>query len=110
MSTWGKMDPQLKAEWVAALRSGEYAQGHDRLCTGDAFCCLGVLADIALDGYWVKYSSSGWELAVDGEAHDLALPPASELLPIGTEDRLAALNDVNLWDFAKIADWIEVNL
>ena len=48
----GKMDPTIKARWVAALRSGDYDQGHGRLHSKDAngissFCCLGVLCDLA---------------------------------------------------------------
>jgi hypothetical protein len=33
-------------EWVAALRSGKYAQGTDKLCKDNAYCCLGVLCEI----------------------------------------------------------------
>jgi hypothetical protein len=41
-----KMNPEVKARWVAALRSGEYLQGTSTLRIGDQFCCLGVLCDI----------------------------------------------------------------
>lgn len=35
------------AEWIAALRSGEYKQGRGKLRTDDkCYCCLGVYADI----------------------------------------------------------------
>lgn len=34
------------AEWVKALRSGDYEQGQDYLCRGGKFCCLGVLCEI----------------------------------------------------------------
>ena len=39
-----KLDPDFKARWVAALRSGEYTQGHSRLydSTDHTLCCLGV--------------------------------------------------------------------
>lgn len=40
------MNKQIKAEWVAALRSGEYKQGVQLLRQGDQFCCLGVLCDL----------------------------------------------------------------
>jgi len=40
------MDQQIKAEWIAALRSGEYKQGVQLLRQGDQFCCLGVLCDL----------------------------------------------------------------
>jgi hypothetical protein len=45
------MKAALKKKWVAALRSGKYKQGHGALrikgAKKDAFCCLGVLADVA---------------------------------------------------------------
>ena len=42
------MNPEIKAQWVAALRSGEYEQGTEYLHRGDTFCCLGVLCDLAI--------------------------------------------------------------
>jgi hypothetical protein len=45
------MDPNVRSRWVAALRSGDYAQGrellHRRSADGELFCCLGVLCDLA---------------------------------------------------------------
>lgn len=45
------MDQEKKAQWVAALRSGDYKQGHGLLHTitdGEhQYCCLGVLCDLA---------------------------------------------------------------
>jgi hypothetical protein len=39
--------PEVKAKWVAALRSGEYTQGKNSLRNiDDSFCCLGVLCDL----------------------------------------------------------------
>jgi len=34
------------ADWVNALRSGDYEQGQDYLCRDGKFCCLGVLCEI----------------------------------------------------------------
>lgn len=48
-----KMNPEIKAKWVAALRSGEYKQGKGSLSTGGEFCCLGVLCDL--------YDPEGWD-------------------------------------------------
>lgn len=53
-----KMDPELKARWVAALRSGDYEQTTGALreqlrnknC--DGFCCLGVLSDLLPNVTW----------------------------------------------------------
>lgn len=42
------MNPEVKAEWVAALRSGQYMQGTNNLRTERGFCCLGVLCDLAV--------------------------------------------------------------
>lgn len=41
------MDPEIKARWLARLRSGEIEQGREYLGRGDARCCLGVLCDLA---------------------------------------------------------------
>ena len=46
------MDPEIKARWVEALRSGRYEQGQSALNTGGAngqFCCLGVLCELAVE-------------------------------------------------------------
>lgn len=46
------MNPEIKAEWVAELRSGKYKQGRRKLHymdeEGDYFCCLGVLCEIGV--------------------------------------------------------------
>lgn len=42
------MKEEIKAQWVAALRSGDYVQGRGVLRDNeDRFCCLGVLCDLA---------------------------------------------------------------
>jgi hypothetical protein len=42
------MNQKIKAEWVAALRSGQYKQGEGALRDKkDHYCCLGVLCEIA---------------------------------------------------------------
>lgn len=39
--------PDVKKQWLAALRGGKYKQGYGALHTSDgAFCCLGVLCDL----------------------------------------------------------------
>jgi len=35
-----------KEEWIAALRSGNYEQGRQSLCSGGKYCCLGVYAEL----------------------------------------------------------------
>lgn len=58
-----EMPAEIKTNWLAALRSGKYAQGREALCTFDydsytdeldrenitGYCCLGVLMDV-VDG------------------------------------------------------------
>lgn len=43
-----RMEPEVKALWVEALLSGEYKQGAHYLHVGDRYCCLGVLANVAV--------------------------------------------------------------
>lgn len=42
-----KLKPAVKTAWLAALRSGDYQQGRFNLRRSSAFCCLGVLCDLA---------------------------------------------------------------
>jgi len=52
------MNPEIKAKWVAALRSGEYRQT-DRGVLNDGeggWCCLGVLCDL-----YAKDVGDEWE-------------------------------------------------
>jgi hypothetical protein len=66
-----EMNPEIRARWVAALRSGEYRQGDGHLRMGDRLCCLGVLCELAVedgvvngvqlsDGLWEYNGSAGW--------------------------------------------------
>lgn len=40
------LDPNIKAEWVERLRSGQYTQCQGHLKKGGGHCCLGVLSDM----------------------------------------------------------------
>lgn len=43
------MIPELARKWAAALRSGNYTQGKNRLRNDNGtYCCLGVLLDVLL--------------------------------------------------------------
>lgn len=57
------MNPEYKAKWVAALRSGKYEQGRAALHKeGGGMCCLGVLCDVVKDevgGRWGEPSGRG---------------------------------------------------
>jgi len=49
------MNPEIKTQWVNALRSGDYKQGHYMLAatipetSETRYCCLGVLCELAAD-------------------------------------------------------------
>jgi len=98
------MDAELKAKWIAALRSGKYKQGQGQLKFGDEFCGIGVLADVA--GF-------EWQ-ADDGVIVPRTFSVAyhflpSSLLPLDFQRRLARKNDTGA-TFAEIADIIEAEL
>lgn len=102
------MNPEAKAKWIEALRSGKYKQGRGALRNGDTFCCLGVLCDISGVAKWdvTRY---------DGE---LYMPPKSVREWAGldgypvyldgpTGDDVSHLNDQMGLSFEEIADLIE---
>lgn len=104
------MRPEVKAAWVAALRSGRYQQGKGRLRdpATNAFCCLGVLCDIGARKAWDGgvYEGPLGNLGngfLPTDVRDLAKIPARK------QAYLAALNDGG-HSFSEIADWIEANL
>lgn len=42
-----KLPKEFAEKWLKALRSGEYAQGQNKLCNSDSeYCCLGVAGAI----------------------------------------------------------------
>ena len=41
-----KLPPEIKAQWVEALRSGKFPQGKYVLCANGDYCCLGVLSSL----------------------------------------------------------------
>ena len=49
------MNQQIKQQWVAALRSGDYQQTTGELRNGSGFCCLGVLTDLYLKEVGVEW-------------------------------------------------------
>jgi hypothetical protein len=92
------MDAELKAKWVAALRSGEYRQGKHMLRDGDRYCCLGVLCSINGMGF-------------HGDAGSYLGPRQSSRVGLDreTQTELANMNDLGV-PFPAIADHIEANL
>lgn len=99
------MKPEDKAQWVCALRSGDFKQGKTLLYSpaSQRYCCLGVLADLhdLLDerGLIGTYSYSLSEQAL----HKLGLTRREQ-------GQLVEMNDLHRKTFPEIADWIEGNL
>lgn len=100
----------LKERWVAALRSGEYLQGHGALAvnygSAERNCCLGVLCRVAGGEATREYQQYPL-LRTFSAGHQLMkkLGFSTE-----TERQLAVLNDDEMYSFDEIADWIEENL
>lgn len=102
------MNPELKAKWLEALRSGRYQQGKTCLRAGDAFCCLGVLCDVSEQGKWTDGDSTRYFTVTDQGAYCL-FPPTGWL---GREmsNAIVNMNDEQGKTFNEIADWLEANV
>ena len=121
-----KMNPEVKAKWLEALRNGKYKQGRAFLRTENGFCCLGVLCDL----YQKEHSEiSQWKgngfHSINGkrnEEHWTTAPPVVEEwadFPIHESFRvpdleikytLMSMNDGLGMNFSEIADVIEKQL
>jgi hypothetical protein len=122
------MKTEIKAKWVAALRSGEFRQGRNELLTGAGeFCCLGVLCELHN-----REEGGEWRAAADGQTSLYMGEPGSVPQPVrewaglndhnprveiaGVEAPLACHNDGReeaagaARTFAEIADAIEAQL
>ena len=121
------MNPEVKSKWVTALRSGKYKQGTGQLAleNGDgstAFCCLGVLCDLAVkEGKIEEFNpESGYQPNEVGEWAGFAPEPEAkfnndewdrmkEEYQNWPPRKLAEMNDEGQ-PFTAIADYIEENL
>lgn len=131
------MNQAVKADWIKALRSGEYEQGRQALAQRDVvagkeiirYCCLGVLCDLAVKAGLPLNTSSTDLGAIEYNGHGAYLPdPVAEWAGIGHNPEvtyqdgtvtLAYLNDGSVdpvagelpdHDFGQIADLIEAQL
>lgn len=108
-----------RAEWIAALRSGDYKQAKGALRRGDSFCCLGVACEVAARHGVTERVKNGYK---DPQGYY----PAATSLPVAVRDWLGlkgtsgglveslgggrsldALNDSGRWTFEQLADLIE---
>lgn len=98
-----KLDAELKAKWVAALRSGQYQQARGSIGSGDRLCCLGVLA-----------------VCVNGQEPSGHVVPLvwGRFLPADIQAKLVRMNDGEFSNltyrgdksFPEIADYVEAHL
>ena len=109
------MKPDIKAQWLTALRSGDYQQGQGYLRQGDQYCCLGVLCDLygkAVGPEWEAGLGSGWAgiQAMHGQENTLSFK-VQEWAGIDSPNPidLAAMND-NGSTFEELANIIEEGL
>lgn len=59
-----RMNQDVKALWLTALRSGKYKQATGSLQTSDnKFCCLGVLCELAVEAGVIERKQSSPEYA-----------------------------------------------
>jgi hypothetical protein len=108
------MDAKLKAKWVEALRSGDYAQAEGVLrdATSDVtrYCCLGVLCNV-MGAAWGQGVPTLGSLVLQNEDEELLSPEALKMAGFSTriEGTLSTMNDAGK-PFTEIADYIEANL
>jgi hypothetical protein len=110
------MNPEIKANWLEALRSGKYRQGRSRLKSigGDRFCCLGVLVQVQKsDVDWKSHAAFSGPDTDDfhSELQSRSYAPAdfSAGLDYQNQRDLAYMNDSKGMTFGEIADFIEQN-
>ena len=90
---------------VAALRSGKYKQGTNRLRDEDAFCCLGVACDISGLAKW----DNGRYMLSKLELPDEVRLFYGFVVSNGKARGAAPLTEMNDYSatFPEIADWID---
>lgn len=123
------MNPEVKAQWLEALRSGKYRQATGVLQRVNVanpqdpkgFCCLGVLCDISGKGRWEAPENDGRQAATfnvtgSDETATACLPTSvaqwaefNDLVCVDIGGKIATLdshNDTGA-SFEQIADAIE---
>ena len=126
------MNSEVKGQWTAALRSGEYEQGSGVLRTiGNTYCCLGVLCELAVKANVIPVpviSGESYSYGPEGDRESWFLPapvkawagieasdpavPNSEVDSDADVDDVITLSRMNDRGdtFGQIADAIDANL
>lgn len=116
------MNPEIKAKWLTALRSGQYEQTTKALHRkADGYCCLGVLCDVVDAGKWqdlmlVAGGASSYVGQYSLEQPDrcyTSFPPVGLMAAVELKyteaQTLASMNDCGS-SFSAIAKHIEEHL
>lgn len=98
------MDAKLKADWIAALRSGEFKQGSGWLRKAGKHCCLGVLCATA----GLKISDDGMAVINRGKPSGYRPLKTKCGVPDSVVSEAYMRNDGGE-SFPEIADWLEAN-
>lgn len=116
----------VRAQWTAALRSGQYRQIRGRLrSSGDdgaaeGFCCLGVLCDVVAPAGWERHPGAytsgpycrhegAYDVPVAHICHAAGLPDGNDPDIHSFLGELTDANDVKGLTFAEIADAIDLD-
>src|SRR5262245_26699265 len=104
------MNAGLKAKWLAALRSGDYKQGHDWLRFRNRYCCLGVLCEVA---EVPRDRHNNYAFASGKESQTTLRGQLMDEVGKANIDSCIEMNDgdkqmgIAPKSFSEIADWIE---
>ncbi len=130
------MNPEVKVQWVNALRSPDYKQGRNKLVQVNdkgerLYCCLGVLCELAVDagtairmdgsqGYSgtargnhdsnngvPPYTVAQWAGFPATDYNVVTNPVVPGLVINGNTVTVAELNDEYNYTFSEIADIVE---
>lgn len=119
------MKEEVKAKWIADLRSGKFSQTRGTLHrpvageTPAGYCCLGVLAQQFVESGEVVEKTGVLGISAEYSYLDGTLFGVGKITPeardkIGLDYRdqvdLIQMNDDNGESFESIADWIEENV
>jgi len=126
-----RLPKEFTEKWLTALRSGDYEQNHNALCTLNnyedpmtehnkySYCCLGVACVIAYDQEFletINFMNAGYPVINLESLSSLNTDQKLDKIPMELQSslslpkKLAILNDDDGFTFEEIADWIEQNV
>lgn len=116
-----KLNPEFKAKFLAALRSGEYKQGKHTMydASTDSLCCLavaGVVCGIPKEEFKgiqilnLEYDAYAGEQEAAVKAIAVGYPEILVRKSIGSIAVMLAQKNDEGQSFTQIADWIDANL